>query len=171
MSRLPSHCVQCNHGDNLSRGAPTPPSTRTNGLPNAAKSSDTLMCSVSAPVWLPGSLRAFNRWQRPGSDFTGGAREEGTQARTQASTTQHSVAGTSTRPQEACSKTPTKGYTPTATRCTNRGRCSTTEAVIVDGQRSPLRCFLLTGKRWDSLPARTALLEIYFSFLMLNTRY
>lgn len=101
-----------------------------------SEGSDTLMCSVSAPVWLQMSLQGFNRWRRPGSDFSGEARgDESTRAR--AHTHADSVADTSTHPQQTCSKTPatpTKGYTPTATQCTNRGRCSTTEAMTVDGQ-------------------------------------
>lgn len=50
-----------------------------------SEGSDTLMCSVSAPVWLQMSLQGFNRWRRPGSDFSGEARgEESTRARTHA---------------------------------------------------------------------------------------
>lgn len=48
-----------------------------------SEGSDTLMCSVSAPVWLQRSLQGFNRWRRPGSDFSGEARgEESTRAHT-----------------------------------------------------------------------------------------
>lgn len=50
-----------------------------------SEGSDTLMCSVSAPVWLQRSLQGFNRWRRPGSDFSGEARgEESSRAHTHA---------------------------------------------------------------------------------------